>query len=168
MKEFLDVLRNDHSDFNHGTLDDQLKKIDPMILFKKWYQEAFENQCTSPNVMTVSTVGKNLMPSSRVVYMKELLEEGLVFYTNYESKKGKDIAENPQASALFHWECLSRQIRVQGAVEKSPGFMADDYFASRPRGSQVGAWASKQSDIIRSEEHTSELQSRPHLVCRLL
>ncbi|HLV43194.1 MAG TPA: pyridoxamine 5'-phosphate oxidase [Brumimicrobium sp.] len=152
MKEFLDVLRNDHSDFNHGTLDDQLKKIDPMILFKKWYQEAFENQCTSPNAMTVSTVGKNLMPSSRVVYMKELLEEGLVFYTNYESKKGKDIAENPQASALFHWECLSRQIRVQGAVEKSPGFMADDYFASRPRGSQVGAWASKQSDIIPDRE----------------
>lgn len=148
MKEFLDILRNDHTDFDKGTLDDRLKNISPMELFKRWYQEAFEQQCISPNAMTVSTVGKNLMPSSRVVYMKELLEEGLVFYTNYESKKGKDIAENPQISAIFYWECLSRQIRVQGKVEKAPEFMADDYFASRPRGSQLGAWASKQSDVI--------------------
>ncbi|HLW29667.1 MAG TPA: pyridoxamine 5'-phosphate oxidase [Brumimicrobium sp.] len=156
MKEFLDVLRNDHTDFNHGTLDDQLKKIDPMMLFKRWYQEAFENQCMSPNAMTVSTVGKNLMPSSRVVYMKELLEDGLVFYTNYESKKGKDIAYNPQVSALFYWDCLSRQVHVRGVVEKAPSFMADDYFASRPRGSQLGAWASKQSDVIEDREVLEE------------
>lgn len=152
MKEFLDVLRNDHTDFNQGSLDDQLKNIDPMKLFKKWYQEAFENKCTSPNSMTVSTVNKNLMPSSRVVYMKELMEEGLIFYTNYESKKGKDIAVNPQVSALFYWDCLSRQIRVQGVVEKAPDFMADDYFASRPRGSQLGAWASKQSAVIEDRD----------------
>lgn len=148
MKEFLDILRNDHSDFNQGELDDRLKSIDPMKLFTKWYQEAFEKQCVSPNSMTISTVGKDLMPSSRVVYMKELMEEGLIFYTNYESKKGKDLEENPQISALFYWDELSRQIRVQGVVEKAPDFMSDDYFESRPRPSKLGAWASHQSNII--------------------
>src|SRR5690554_7241059 len=91
--------------------------------------------------------------------MKELLDEGLVFYNKYESKKGKDIAENPQISAIFYWECLSRQIRVQGKVEKAPDFMADDYFASRPRGSQLGAWASKQSDVIAEDRKSTRLNS---------
>lgn len=152
MKEFLGILRNDHSDFDQGKLDDLLNNIDPMNLFTKWYQEAFEKQCLSPNSMVISTVGKDLMPSSRVVYMKELMEEGLIFYTNYESKKGKDLVENPQISALFYWDGLSRQIRVQGIVEKAPNFMSDDYFASRPRPSQLGAWASKQSDTIPSRD----------------
>lgn len=164
MKEFLDVLRNDHTDFDQGELSDQLKKIDPLKLFKKWYQEAFENQCISPNAMTISTVGKDLMPSSRIVYMKELMEEGLIFYTNFESKKGNDIAENPQLSALFHWDCLSRQIRVQGHVEKAPDFISDDYFASRPRGSQLGAWASKQSGEVADrktlEENFQKIEER--------
>ncbi|PKR80915.1 pyridoxamine 5'-phosphate oxidase [Brumimicrobium salinarum] len=148
MKEFLDILRNDHTDFDKGKLTDELKKIDPMLLFKKWYQEAFEKQCVSPNSMTVSTVGVDLMPSSRVVYLKDLLAEGLIFYTNYESEKGKQIGENPQVSALFFWDELSRQIRVQGKIEKAPEFISDEYFASRPRGSQLGAWASKQSEVI--------------------
>ncbi|RFC54565.1 pyridoxamine 5'-phosphate oxidase [Brumimicrobium aurantiacum] len=148
MKEFLDILRNDHSDFDKGKLNDQLKSIDPIKLFQKWYQEAFEKQCLSPNSMTVSTVGKDLMPSSRIVYLKELMEEGLIFYTNYNSKKGENIAVNPQASALLFWDELSRQIRVQGIVEKVPAFMSDDYFASRPRPSKLGAWASKQSKEI--------------------
>lgn len=156
MKEFLDILRNDHSDFDKGKLDDRLKSIDPMKLFKKWYQEAFEKQCVSPNSMTISTVGKGLMPSSRVVYMKELMEEGLVFYTNYESKKAIDLEENPQISALFFWDELSRQIRVQGVVVKTPDFMSDDYFASRPRPSQLGAWASRQSNVIADRETLEE------------
>ncbi|PWH82218.1 pyridoxamine 5'-phosphate oxidase [Brumimicrobium oceani] len=148
MKEFLDILRNDHADFDQGKLDDRLKSIDPMKLFTKWYQEAFEKQCVSPNSMTISTVGKDLMPSSRIVYMKELMEEGLIFYTNYESKKGEDLKVNPQISALFYWDELSRQIRVQGVVEKAPEFMSDDYFESRPRPSKLGAWASRQSNVI--------------------
>lgn len=156
MEEFLSILRNDHTDFDKGTLDDQLKNIDPVQLFKKWYQEAFEQQCASPNAMTISTVSQNLMPSSRVVYMKELIEEGLVFYTNYGSKKAKDIAANPQVSVLFYWERLSRQVRIQGKAEKAPDFMSDDYFASRPRGSQIGAWASQQSDVIENREAIEE------------
>jgi pyridoxamine-phosphate oxidase len=155
MKEFLDILRDNHSDFNNGELDDRLKSIDPMRLFKRWYQEAFEKQCISPNSMTISTVGNDLMPSSRIVYMKELVEEGLIFYTNYESKKANDMAENPQVSALFYWDELSRQIRVQGVVEKAPDFMSDDYFESRPRPSKLGAWASRQSAII---EHRTTLE----------
>ena len=155
MKEFLDILRDNHSDFNNGELDDRLKSIDPMRLFKRWYQEAFEKQCISPNSMTIGTVGNDLMPSSRIVYMKELVEEGLIFYTNYESKKANDMAENPQVSALFYWDELSRQIRVQGVVEKAPDFMSDDYFESRPRPSKLGAWASRQSAII---EHRTTLE----------
>lgn len=156
MKEFLDILRNDHSDFDQGKLDDRLKTIDPMKLFTRWYQEAFEKQCISPNSMTISTVGQDLMPSSRIVYMKELMEEGLIFYTNYESKKGQDLAVNPQISALFYWDELSRQIRVQGVVEKAPDFMSDDYFKSRPRPSKLGAWASQQSSVIASREELEE------------
>lgn len=148
MEEFLDKLRNDHADFDQGSLDDQLKKVDPMKLFTKWYQEAFEKQCLSPNSMIISTVGKDMMPSSRVVYMKELMEEGLIFYTNYKSKKAQDLSENPQISALFYWDELSRQIRVQGRVEKVPDFISNDYFDSRPRPSKLGAWASRQSEEI--------------------
>ena len=156
MKEFLDTLRNDHADFDQGKLGDQLKNIDPMKLFTKWYQEAFEKKCVSSNSMTICTVGKDLMPSSRVVYLKELIEEGLIFYTNYESKKAKDIKENPQVSALFFWDELTRQIRVQGVIEKAPETMSDDYFKSRPRPSKLGAWASRQSNEIPNRETLDE------------
>ena len=148
MDEFLEELRNDHSDFDHGSINDQLKKVDPIQLFKKWYKEAFDSDCPHPNAMTISTVGKNLMPSSRMVYMKELLGEEFIFYTNYESHKGRDILENPQVTLLFFWEKLSRQIRIQGRAKKASEQLSDAYFNSRPRESQLGAWASKQSGII--------------------
>lgn len=148
MDEFLDELRNDHSDFDNGRINDQLKKVNPISLFKKWYKEAYDKDYPHPNTMTLSTVGKELMPSSRMVYMKELLDEGFVFYTNYDSKKANDILENPQVTALFYWEKLSRQVRIQGKVIKAPKALSDAYFDSRPRGSQIGAWASQQSTVI--------------------
>lgn len=155
MDEFLDELRNDHSDFDNGSINDQLKKVDPIKLFEKWYKEAFDSQCPHPNGMSISTVGKDFMPSARMVYMKELLEEGFIFYTNYKSHKGRDISENPQVTLLFFWEKLSRQIRIQGRAEKTSEHLSDEYFSSRPRESQLGAWASKQSGII-PEESTLE------------
>lgn len=148
MDEFLEELRNDHADFNQGSLDDKLKEMDPIKLFKKWLQEAFEAKCPESNAMTISTTGKKLMPSSRIVYLKELLDEGLVFYTNYASEKGEEIEDNPQAAALFYWPALARQIRVKGAVEKISYNDSDAYFNSRPRESKLGAWASKQSQKI--------------------
>jgi pyridoxamine 5'-phosphate oxidase len=152
MDEFITALRDDHSDFYKGSLDDRVKSSDPLLLFQKWYKEAYEKNCAEPHKMVVSTVDENGRPSSRIVYMKELVEEGLIFYTNFESKKAHDIARNPNVSALFYWDCLERQVRIQGRALKAPDMISDDYFASRPRGSQIGAWASKQSERIESRE----------------
>jgi pyridoxamine-phosphate oxidase len=141
-----DHIKNNHSDFLKGELKDYLS--DPMLMFKKWYQAAHEKNCASPHAMSISTVDSNCQPSSRTVYMKELLEEGIVFYTNYNSKKGKDLELNPKIAALFFWDCTEQQVRIEGEVEKVPEELSDDYFASRPRISQIGAWASEQSSEI--------------------
>lgn len=151
MDEFLLGLRDDHTDFDQGRLDDVIKNIHPMRLFQKWFKEAYEKDCSEPNAMVISTVSDG-QPSSRTVYMKELLEEGIVFYTNYNSKKAKDIADNPKVSLLFYWNCLERQVRIQGVAVKAPVELSDDYFASRPRKSQIGAWASAQSEEIADRE----------------
>jgi pyridoxamine-phosphate oxidase len=145
-----EAIKNDHSDFLKGTLDTYLS--DPLLMFKKWYQNAHEKSCALPHAMTISTVDENCKPSSRVVYMKEILEEGFVFYTNYKSKKGRNLEVNPHIAALFFWDCTEQQVRVEGVVEKIPTEMSDDYFASRPRVSQIGAWASEQSREIESRE----------------
>jgi pyridoxamine 5'-phosphate oxidase len=156
MDEFVTRLRDDHSDFSKGILDDQIKKVDPMLLFHKWYKEAYEKKCSDPHAVVVSTVSQEMQPSSRVVYMKEVLEEGLVFYTNYDSQKGRELIENPKVAMLFYWDCLERQVRINGVAEKAPQELSDDYFASRPRGSQIGAWASHQSEIIDSREELEQ------------
>lgn len=156
MDEFIDILKNDHSDFNKGSLDDQLKSVDPNKLFQKWYKEAFEKDCSEPHAMTIATVSADKAPSLRTVYMKDLIEEGLIFYTNYDSQKGREIAENPNVGVLFYWDCLERQVRIQGKAEKAPDFISDDYFNSRPRGSKLGAWASAQSSEIASREELEE------------
>lgn len=148
--DHLDKTRNDHSDFTQGELKDYL--ADPMLMFQKWYQGAHEKQVPSPHAMVISTVNENGQPSSRVVYMKEVLEEGLVFYTNYHSRKGHDLAENQKIAVLFFWEGTEQQIRIEGTVVKVDAELSDDYFASRPRISQIGAWASDQSSEIDSRE----------------
>jgi pyridoxamine-phosphate oxidase len=123
-----------------------------MLMFQKWYQGAHEKQVPSPHAMVISTVNSLGQPSSRVVYMKELLEEGLVFYTNYNSKKGKDLLENQHIAVLFFWGETEQQIRIEGAVEKVDPALSDAYFESRPRMSQIGAWASEQSSEIENRE----------------
>lgn len=163
MDEFLTQLRNDHEDFDQGKLDDEIKKVNPTQLFQKWYKEAFERNCAEPHAMVISTCVNN-RPSSRTVYMKELVEEGLIFYTNYESRKGKEIDQNPNVSVIFYWDCLERQVRIEGKAIKAPSEMSDDYFASRPRKSQLGAWASRQSESIAErselEKAVEEIENR--------
>ena len=149
MKEFITVLRNDHSEFDKGSLDDQLRQTDPFELFQLWLEEAYNTKCIEPNAMTISTVDENAMPSSRVVFMKEMADDGFILYTNYTSKKAEDLKSNDAISSLFYWNCLSRQVRIQGHVEKVSAQRSDDYFNSRPRGSQIGAWASDQSSEIK-------------------
>ena len=143
-KEINDILRNDHRDFDHGRLEDNFGS-DPVKLFNQWFQYAFENDVQESNAMIISTLGEDGFPSSRVVYMKELLEEGFVFYTNYKSKKANDIEFSDKISSLFFWTEIERQVRIKGIVEKVPEELSDLYFNSRPRSSQIGAWASNQS-----------------------
>lgn len=164
MEEFLRILRDNHTDFEQGDLSDQLQKINPIVLFKNWFKEAFEKKCPESNAMVISTVGEDKIPSSRVVYLKEMKDESFIFYTNYESKKGKDMALNPVVSALFYWEKLARQVRIQGEVKKISKEETAAYFSSRPRESQIGAWSSHQSETIDNratlEEKVKEMQKR--------
>jgi pyridoxamine 5'-phosphate oxidase len=156
MDEYLRQLRNDHRQFDQGKLEDHVGH-EPMKLFTQWLQDAIEKPVSEPNAMSISTLGPDDFPQSRVVYLKELLEEGLVFYTNYNSDKGKALMAHSKAHALFFWPDLERQISVFGVAEKVPEQMSDDYFDSRPRGSQLGAWASHQSERLESR---SELEKR--------
>lgn len=151
MDDFLKLIRNDHHQFDKGKLEEHVGK-EPFALIAKWLQEAVERNVHEPNAMIVSTIGLNAFPRSRVVYWKELLQEGIVFYTNYHSDKGKAIEVNPRVHALLFWPELERQISITALAEKVPAEMSDAYFASRPRGSQLGAWASRQSEILESRE----------------
>ena len=117
----------------------------PLELFRSWLAEATESEPNDPTAMTVATADADGMPSARMVLLKDADERGFVFYTNTESQKGCELDENPRAALVFHWKTLRRQVRVSGAVERTSDAEADAYFASRARGSQIGAWASEQS-----------------------
>ncbi|MDP4798203.1 MAG: pyridoxamine 5'-phosphate oxidase [Crocinitomicaceae bacterium] len=158
MEEFLDLLRNDHHSFDQGKLEDHIGN-EPFTLLAKWLREAIEKQVSEPNAMSISTIGLDGFPHARIVYLKELLEDGPIFYTNYASDKGKSIEANPNIQALIFWPGLERQIRIMGAAEKVPEEMSDTYFQSRPWGSKIGAWASHQSEVLASRE---ELEERVH------
>ena len=151
MDEIIRQLRNDHKDFDQGSLEGHFGH-EPFKLFSEWYTEAFTTNQPEPNALSLSTVNAEGHPSSRIVYLKELFDKKFVFYTNYSSQKGKDIAQNNFVSVLFFWPGLQRQIRIEGRVEKLNEEMSDDYFASRPRESQLGAWASHQSEVLDDRE----------------
>jgi pyridoxamine 5'-phosphate oxidase len=147
MDDILEQLRNDHKDFDRGNLEGFFGH-EPFDFFRKWYAEAFETKQLEPNAFVLSTVNSDEMPSSRILYLKELLDNAFIFYTNYQSHKGHDLASNGSASMLFFWPGLQRQLRIEGRVEKVSEETSDSYFASRPRSSQIGAWASHQSDLL--------------------
>ncbi|AYA36345.1 pyridoxamine 5'-phosphate oxidase [Hymenobacter oligotrophus] len=131
---------------------------DAIRQFRSWLDEALQAQIDEPTAMTVSTVGPDGQPSARVVLLKGLPEDaGFLFYTNYESRKGQELAASAKAALTFFWPGLERQVRIEGTVEKAPDSLSTEYFQSRPRSSQVGAWASPQSQPIGSRE---ELEQR--------
>jgi pyridoxamine 5'-phosphate oxidase len=125
---------------------------DPIQLFGQLYEQAVKAIPVDPNAMVLSTVGKDGRPSSRVVLLKGFDARGFTFYTNLESRKGRELKENPFAALCFLWRPLEKQVRIEGKVEPVSGEEADAYFASRVRGSQVGAWASHQSQVLDSRE----------------
>jgi len=117
----------------------------PVEQFTRWFSEALEAGVPEPNAMTLATLGADLHPSARIVLLKGFDEQGFVFYTNYESRKGQELAEHPRASLLFFWQPLERQVRIEGRIEKTSAQESDEYFHSRPLGSRIGAWVSPQS-----------------------
>jgi pyridoxamine 5'-phosphate oxidase len=126
--------------------------LSPLKILDAWWAEARAANEAEPDAMVLATVNRDGMPSSRVVLCRGLDESGVRFFTNYESRKGKELAKNPHASALFFWPLLRRQVRLEGSVEKLHSAESDAYFAQRPRGHQLGAWASAQSHPLESIE----------------
>lgn len=129
---------------------------DPLRQFEKWWQELINSNIDEVNAMTLATADKNARPSARIVLLKGVTPEGFLFFTNYESHKGEELKENPQACLVFFWKELERQVRVEGLIEKISAEESDEYFNSRPAGSKIGAWASPQSKVIASREVLEE------------
>ena len=139
--------------YEKGQLDQQLVPASPFELLKAWMNEAIEAQVQEPYAMSLATCGADNKPSVRIVLLREITDKGIVFYTNYESAKGQDIAENPNAEALFFWHKLERQIRISGSIAKIDANKSAAYFQKRPHDSQVGAWVSQpQSGEVASRE----------------
>ena len=136
---------------------------DPLAQFALWYKEAQQSTVALPHAMVLATADAQGRPSARMVLLKECDQRGFVFYTNSKSHKGRDLSQNPRAALVFHWEPLRKQVRVEGAVERVSSEEADAYFATRPRGSQLGAWASPQSETIPDrtalERETDQLEA---------
>lgn len=132
-----------------------MSKVCPFSLFKKWFEQASRLPLTYPMAMVLSTVGKDRRSSSRIVLLKEWNLEGFVFFTNYGSRKAIEIEENGFASLLFYWEALEKQIRIEGRVEKISPERSATYFKSRPQESRLGAWASKQSQVLTDRDELS-------------
>ena len=144
-------------EYARETLDERDVARDPVEQFARWFDEALQAQLQDPNAMVLATAGASGRPAARTVLLKAYDRRGFVFFTNYDSRKGVEMRENPQASLLFVWLELERQIRIEGAVTRVDAGESAQYFAGRPRPSQLGAWASPQSEPI---DGRSELEAR--------
>jgi len=125
----------------------------PVKQFRLWFKEAERAGVKEPNTMTLATVSQQGQPTIRIMLMKEITDQGLVFYTNFRSRKGREMEELPKAALNFYWQDLERQVRFDGTVTKVPDDESDEYFHTRPRGSQLGAWVSEQSESIPSRDY---------------
>ena len=134
--------------YEKAELSEDASASDPLQQFERWLNEAIQSEVPEPNAMTVATVASNLRPSTRVVLIKGYDERGIVWYTNYDSRKGQELAGNPFAALQFHWVELERVVRIEGRMEKISDAESDAYFHSRPLDSRIGAWASPQSQVI--------------------
>lgn len=132
--------------------DESMASADPLEQFHRWFRTARRLLLPLPNACTLATAQPDGTPDARMVLLKGADQRGFVFYTNYESRKAEELEKNPRAVLVFHWAELFRQVRIEGRVERVPLEESDAYFRSRPRGSQVGAWASKQSSVLESRE----------------
>ena len=136
------------TDYALKTLDETQADRDPLKQFGVWMVEAIHAQVPEPTAMTLSTVGASGRPAGRIMLLKGVDPKGFVFYTNYRSRKGRELAERPVAALTFMWKELERQVRIEGVVEKVTAAESDEYYVTRPLGSRIGAWASPQSETI--------------------
>ncbi len=136
--------------YEQGELDESLAASEPLSQFKQWLDHALASQVPEPNAMTLATVSPEGRPSTRIVLIKGFDARGIVWFTNYESRKGRELASNPFAALQFHWVELERVVRIEGQVERIEAQASDEYYQSRPLDSRLGAWASPQSQVIAS------------------
>lgn len=136
----------------HG-LSEEVLQGDPLELFGHWFKEAADSTLLEPTAMTLATADANGRPSARMVLLKSFDADGFVFYTNYGSRKAAELAENPHAALVLHWQPLLRQVRIEGPVQRMTAEQSTPYFSSRARGSRVGAWASRQSQPLPDRQH---------------
>jgi pyridoxamine 5'-phosphate oxidase len=146
-------LSSERTTYNKSELSENIIRQDPFEQFMLWYKDVKSSSIREANAMVLATADTDARPSARIVLLKEVNQSGFVFYTNYDSRKGKEMNENPQAQLLFFWDDLERQIRIEGHVEKVPAETSDTYFYSRPVESQFGAMISDQSSVIPSREY---------------
>ena len=139
-------------EYSLHSLDEKDIASNPVEQFAQWWNDAINSEIFEVNAMTLATSTKDGKPSARIVLLKGFDEKGFVFYTNYESHKGKELAENPNAALLFLWKEIERQIGIEGEVEKITAAESDAYFLSRPEGSRISTWASAQSSVIKNRE----------------
>jgi pyridoxamine 5'-phosphate oxidase len=145
-------IANLRKSYELAALNEQDSQDQPRLQFEQWLNEAISAHIPEPNAMTLATVDHNMRPSTRVVLIKGLDERGIVWYTNYDSRKGQQLAGNPFAALQFHWVEMERVVRIEGEVERISEADSDAYFHSRPLDSRIGAWASPQSEVIRGRE----------------
>ena len=153
MKHDLALLRREYS---LKSLSPLSVNPNPLVQFELWLDEAIVARVSEPTAMTLATAGTDGKPSARIVLLKDVNKKGLSFYTNYESQKGRQIAENPRAALVFFWPELERQVRFEGNTSKLTGKESDSYFLTRPEGSRLGAWASRQGSVIACREELEQ------------
>lgn len=154
MKKLFDF----REEYKKGELNETDLKINPMEQFQQWLQTAIDSNISEPNAMTLATSTTSGKPSARVVLLKEINKNGFVFFTNYLSRKGREMLENPFVALVFDWHPIERQVRVEGRIEKLSIEDSDTYFNERPREAQIGAWTSPQSKILKNREELDDLQ----------
>jgi len=143
-------------EYGKGHLDESEVDPDPIRQFSKWFDEAVAAKVPEPNAMTVATADASGQATARILLLKGFDARGFVFYTNYQSRKGQELAANPRATLLFFWESLERQVRVEGNVQKTSREESEEYFHSRPRLAQIGAWVSRQDRVLSSRQELEE------------
>ena len=143
-------------DYTHKSLSEKDVDKNAIKQFGKWWEEAVSSKIDEVNAMTLATASIDALPSARIVLLKEFNEKGFVFFSNYESYKAQQLAENPKACLVFFWKELERQVRITGLIEKITATQSDDYFKSRPESSRIGAWASPQSRVIEDRNWLDE------------